>query len=612
VRPDRSGYLLATVEFELGGVALKTGNEGREVGRAHATAARRRPGSGPLRPAIAMIGAIAVGCIGVEVALLIHRGFEPAWFLPAFPLTAAVYVATGLFAWLRRPSNRIGPLIVAAGFIWLGAGLADTGGPALTATGLILATVPLAVVVHLLLAFPSGRLRDGTSVAIVVTGYVVCTVLQAPVYLFDQGPSGPTTVLQIADRHDLGVIGFWLQTFVGTAVVFATAAILLGRLRRATAAKRRVLAPLYLYGIFALLFVPISAGVIRNWFPQEALTLAVAQLVVLAIVPLAFAAGVLRGGFARTGEVEELGAWLAAEEGRPPLQSALREALGDPALSLLVWVADAPGYVDGDGVATAPLEEGPGSALVEVTRGGRRVGAIVYDSTLVADRQLVVDAARVIALALDHERLTAELLVSREGLRESRARLITATDLERRRIARDLHDGLQTRLVMLGLLAGRVGTDEAAAAELGGGVQGAIAELRELVQGVVPAALTERGLCAAAAELTDRMPIPVVLEFDSPPGPLPSGVETAGYFVVSEALSNIVKHAQAEELRLSIGSRNGHLRIEVADDGVGGARVGDGGLAGLADRLDALEGRLVVDSPPGRGTRILAEVPCAS
>ncbi|HYC82820.1 MAG TPA: histidine kinase, partial [Solirubrobacterales bacterium] len=565
---------------------------------------------GSLRPAIALIGALGAVAAGVEVALLIESGFEPAWFLPAFPLTGAVYLAAGLLAWQRRPSNRIGLLIVAAGFIWLGAGLADTAVPALTATGLILATVPLAIVVHLLLAFPSGRLRGETSTIAVAGGYLVCTLLQAPVYLFNQGPSGPTTVLQIADRHDLGVIGFWVQTLAGTAVVVATAVILLSRLRRAEQGRRRVLAPLYLYGIFALLFVPVSANVVRNWFPEEALTLAVAQLAVLAVVPLAFVAAVLRGGFARTGELEELGAWLAAEEGRPPLQAALREALGDPSLGLLFWVADPPGYVDGDGATVVPALEDPERTLVEVANGGQRVGAIVYDATVVADRQLVVDAARVIALALDHDRLTAELLASREGLRESRARLVAATDSERRRIARDLHDGLQTRLVLLALLAGRAREDETLIAELGSGLQQAIAELRELVQGVVPAALTERGLYAAAEELSDRMPIPVVLDFDSPREPLPSGVETAGYFVVSEALSNTVKHARAEELRLSIGRRNGHLRIEIADDGVGGARAGGGGLSGLADRLDAFEGRLFVDSPPGRGTRIVAELPC--
>lgn len=162
------------------------------------------------------------------------------------------------------------------------------------------------------------------------------------------------------------------------------------------------------------------------------------------------------------------------------------------------------------------------------------------------------------------------------------------------------------------MLAGRAREDEAAAAELADGLQVAITELRELVQGVVPAALTERGLCAAAEDLSDRMPIPVALDLDRDTGQLPTGVETAGYFVVSEAFSNAVKHARAEELRLSIGRDNGNLRIEIADDGIGGAEIGGGGLSGLADRIDALDGSLSVVSPPGRGTTIVAEVPCGS
>jgi len=208
------------------------------------------------------------------------------------------------------------------------------------------------------------------------------------------------------------------------------------------------------------------------------------------------------------------------------------------------------------------------------------------------------------------DRLTADLLASREGLRISRARLLEATDDERRRIARDLHDGLQTRLVILAMQAGRPGAGEDDVAGLSAGLQEAIVELRELVQGVVPATLTERGLYAAAEELTDRMPMPVAVEFDQAGGELPIGVETAGYFVVSEAFSNAIKHSRAEEMRLSIGRLNGSLRIEIADDGVGGARLGSG-LRGLADRVDALNGQLRIDSPPGGGTRVLVEVPCA-
>ena len=279
--------------------------------------------------------------------------------------------------------------------------------------------------------------------------------------------------------------------------------------------------------------------------PQWALGIAFGQLTVMAGVPVAFVAVVLSGGFATSGEVHELGATLDAEEGRPALRATLRDVLGDPHLDLLFRVDDPDRYVDREGATAEPPPPGSDRRLVEVTVGERLVGAIVYDANLIAERSLVEDAARVTALAIDNERLTAELRAGRERLRVSRARVIEATDAERRRIARDLHDGLQMRLVLLAMMADRPGADEGTMAELNAGLQEAIAELRELVQGVVPAALTERGLYAAAVELTDRMPMPVELDFEPLPGDLPIGIETAGYFVVSEALANAVKHSHA-------------------------------------------------------------------
>jgi signal transduction histidine kinase len=568
-----------------------------------------RPGGAVLAPALVGMAIALLALAGIEVVLLIEGPAGPLWAILLFPADALLYISVGLLAWTRRPSNRMGALLVAGGFAWLIAGLPNTGIPALIAAGLVTATVPLAIVVHLLHAFPSGRLRGRASRLTVLGAYFVVLVLQAPVYLFGQGAEGPTTVLQIADRHDLAHVGDWVQSIVGAAVMVATAAILIGRLRRAEPAKRRVMAPLVAYGIFAVLFVPLSGSVVRNWLPGDGLELAVAQLTVVAGVSVAFVAALLSGGFARTEEVQELGALLSAEEGRPALRAVLRQVLGDDSLDLLFRVAEPPRWVDRDGAEVELPAAGSERAISEVRLGERLVGAIVYDATLIADDELVTDAARVTALALDNERLTAELLAGREGLRVSRARLVEATDAERRRIARDLHDGLQTRLVLLAMLAGRAGEEDEDSAELSRGLGDAIVELRELVQGVVPAALTERGLYAAAVELTDRMPIPVELDFEPLPDGLPIGVETAGYFVVSEAFSNVVKHSRAEELRLSITRPGGGLRIEIVDDGIGGASLG-GGLRGLADRVDALSGRLVVESPPGGGTRILAEVPC--
>jgi signal transduction histidine kinase len=571
---------------------------------------RLRPGGGVLAPAIAWMAVALTAFGGLEAVLLAEGPYEPLWALQLFPAFGLVYIGTGLLAWTRRPSNRMGALIVAGGFAWVLAGLLNTGIPALIAVAMIVATLPLAIAVHLLHAFPSGRLRGRASRLTVLAGYFVALVLQAPVYLVGQGAEGPNRVLQIADRHDLAHVGQWVQSIAGAAVMAATAAILFARLRRAEPARRRVLAPLDAYGILAVLFVPIGSIVVQAWFPEAGLELAVAQLTVMAGLPVAFVAAMLRGGFARTEEVQELGALLNAEEGRPALRAALRQVLGDDSLDLLFRVAAPPRWVDRDGVEVEPPGPSSERSVSEVRIGDRLVGAIVYDATLIADDELVAEAAQVTALALDNERLTVELLASRERLRVSRARLVEATDAERRRIARDLHDGLQTRLVLLAMLAGRSDAGDDTAAELRAGLGEAIAELRELVQGVVPATLTERGLYAAAEELTDRMPVPVAIDFDPDGGELPLGVETAGYFVVSEAFTNAVKHSGAEEMRLSIGRRDGSLRIEVVDDGVGGARLGSG-LRGLADRVDALRGELTIDSPPGGGTRILMEVPCA-
>ena len=197
---------------------------------------------------------------------------------------------------------------------------------------------------------------------------------------------------------------------------------------------------------------------------------------------------------------------------------------------------------------------------------------------------------------------------------------VVGLDDDHRQIARDLHDGLQSRLVLLAmqadLLRRNAALPDAARADataLAAGLQHAIAELRDVVEGVMPALLVERGLCAAAEELADRCPIPVALDADGARAPLPAPVERAGYFIVAEALTNAVKHSRATAAALRIARRNGHLRIELRDDGVGGADAGGGtGLRGLRDRVEALGGRLIVHSPPRGGTRIIAELPCAS
>jgi signal transduction histidine kinase len=221
-------------------------------------------------------------------------------------------------------------------------------------------------------------------------------------------------------------------------------------------------------------------------------------------------------------------------------------------------------------------------------------------------------------LQLENERLQAELRSQLEEVRASRARIVEATQDERRRIERNLHDGTQQRLVSiamtLGLADAKVATDAEAArrliAEARGDLSTALEELRELSQGIHPGILTERGLGKAVDELALRMHLPVEVDVGLSER-LPTPVETAAYYVISEALTNIAKHAGASRAQVMVGLEDGRAVIAISDDGRGGADAGHGsGLRGLRDRVEALGGRFGLESPLGEGTAIRAEIPC--
>jgi signal transduction histidine kinase len=228
-----------------------------------------------------------------------------------------------------------------------------------------------------------------------------------------------------------------------------------------------------------------------------------------------------------------------------------------------------------------------------------------------ADQKLLEDLASQAGLVLRNVRLIEEL-------RGSRQRLVTAQDEERRRLERDLHDGAQQRLVAISLalrMAGGLVNPEKegplgerldqASEEL----SVALSELREFARGVHPAILTERGLVPALQSLAERSTVPTSVDA-SVDGRLPPAVEATAYFVVSEALANVGKYSQATEVAIQVGAHDGELRVDVADDGVGGADPSQGsGLRGLADRVAAVDGIFEIESPPGRGTRLTVRIP---
>lgn len=546
--------------------------------------------------AAALLAAGAVWAAGVETAFILAPPAAP-WVALLFPGIALVYVAIGLAAWLRRPSSSLGALIVAAGGCLLLGGLGNVGSEWLGAVASVSATLMLAVIVHLLLGFPTGRLRDAASRRVVVAAYAVSLVFETPRYLF--ASDGP---LAVADRPDLAQIGLQVQRGAGACVVLAACWVLGRRIRAASSERRRVLLPLSAYGMLALLTIPVSSAMAELW-GGPTLTQAAVQLIAIGFVPAVFVAAASRGGFARTTDLAELAAWLGADEAqRPALGEALAAALGDPTLRLYFRLPDSEVLVDARGVeTTGPAPDDRRRGIVDVELAGEPVGAIAYDAVLLDLAEEVREAGRVIALAVDRERLTA-------SLRASRARILAAADEERRRIARDLHDGLQSRLVFLAI---RAGTD-AAPAELRAGLETAIDELRELVDGVMPTPLTERGLAAAITDLADRLPAPIALDIDGLESRLAPAVETVAYFVASEAIVNAVKHAGHEGMAVALRRADGHVRIEVADRGPGGVRLDGNGIRGMTDRVAALDGELTIGAVDGGGTRLVAVIPCAS
>jgi signal transduction histidine kinase len=293
------------------------------------------------------------------------------------------------------------------------------------------------------------------------------------------------------------------------------------------------------------------------------------------------------------------------------LRAALAEALADPSLALAYWLPDAEQFVDARGWPVT-LDD---RTWTQVELDGRRIGAIVHHPALAEEPELVRTAGAAAALSIENQRLAAELRARIEELRTSRARLVEAGDSERRRLERNLHDGAQSRLVALALKlrmarARAEGQSELAAMldESSAELQESLDELRELARGIHPAVLTDRGLVPAIEGLAHRAPVPVEVSADA--GELPLPVATAVYFVISEALTNVAKYANAGRATVTVERSPDAVVAEVTDDGVGGADLASGsGLRGLSDRVAALDGRLELHSPPGGGTRLRAELP---
>ena len=306
---------------------------------------------------------------------------------------------------------------------------------------------------------------------------------------------------------------------------------------------------------------------------------------------------------------------LALTIGGGAVREALAESLGDRTLTIAYWLPERQLYVDEHGDRVELPEPATDRSWTAVESGGRRVAAIIHDAELEARPELVQAAATGAVLALENEQLKADLRARLLELRRSRRRIVQASLEARRRLERDLHDGAQQQLVALSLdlqaLRARAGDDEVRGlvGEAAEKLAVALSDLRELARGIHPAILTEHGLGPSLEALAARTPLPVELDIKLE-GRLPQSAEAACYFLCAEALTNVARYAQASYARVTLTQSDGVLRVEIVDDGVGGADPASGsGLRGLEDRLGAIDGELWLDSPAGGGTRLVATIP---
>jgi signal transduction histidine kinase len=546
-----------------------------------------------LRLGIGIVGTVIA--VGAEIIAVSAAGRTAGDAL----LDAAIgltYLYGGLAIWNHEPANRTGPKMTAVGLTWfIGAGV-GSGIPVLDVFGQVFQDTSSVFLLTLVLAYPGGRLVDRVDqaaiwiLAIGVTAINAVNVVPVPLIL-NQGSNG---------------------LYGGLALAIMTTGVIIRRWVIAPARAKRSLLPVLFAGLVFL--ITLTINIVRRIFevPDDvAVLLVAAKDLAPAAVPIALLVGFFRQSELRT--------------------QALIDAIPDRIIRITrdgwptnVRAGGAPPGASPTALAVArafDAREGRVSdqALVATQRALDEGGLQSFDFSIDTEIGRREFEARITASGPDEVTAIIRDFTDQRAadaeLRRSRARIVEATDAERRRLERDLHDGAQQRLVSLSLslrlLRSRLADAEAVAAvdDIASELKLAISELRELARGIHPAILTEAGLGPAISSLADRSPVPTVVTA-LPDRRLAPGVEATAYFVVSEALANIAKHASATRAGVGATCDGSVLTVEISDDGVGGAdRDRGSGLAGLEDRVAALGGRLSVDSAAGQGTRVVAEIP---
>ena len=592
-------------------------------------------GSRPGLPRWAAIAAIAGAGVFAAVDAVLEHGAGVPWYrsipdaLVGWAFISggviafrAAYVTGGVVAFRARRLDRTGTLMTAIGVIWNLDSIAFY----------VHALVPYAawvgglvgpLLAQLLLSYPSRALRSRLERVVLAAAYAQVLVVNGVrvVFVNLRNYEPCPCVHSFPTVHNPAVFRA-LETEVQIAYVIigtAVLALIFRRWQRSSGPARRALNPLWFAGLATItaLILEDVLGFARLTATQHNAASAVVTVIQLS-VPVALLIGLVRLRQSRSA-VADLVLALDRAPGPAGVRQALASALGDPSLTVCYWDPETRSFVGADGRPADP-EPPPRRAATEVTADGAPLAVLVHDSELLDQRPLLDAVAAAARLALENARLQAALAAQLEEVRASRARIVQAGLDERRKVERDLHDGAQQRLLALSLTIAMLGEQLAAdpgtgpdLARLAGAardeINAAIGELRELGRGLHPAVLTNEGLAAAVETLVALAPLPVTIQIA--PARYPPAVEATAYFVISEALANVARHARASKAEVIACGDGTRLAVVVRDDGIGGAPArGGSGLTGLADRVAALGGRLTITSPADGGTTIRAELPC--
>jgi signal transduction histidine kinase len=524
---------------------------------------------------------VAFGLVAESVQFGLN---DPSHWIPDVAV-GWVFIAGGLTAWDRRPDSRSGPLMAATGFAWFFGNFSHTGVAAIDWTSSHAVYVFFGPLIHLLLTYPGGRPSSRLVGIAVAVGYVAAITALWRSEIATVALASLLTAVSVRDF--LTTIGRLRRAHL--VALWATGG--LGALLAGYAVLRLLLPPASISGSFTLAFqgmlIAIAAGLLAGLLSGSWERSAVTDLVV-------------ELGEARTGS----------------LRASLAQALADPSLELGYWLPEAGAFVDSEGGRISVPDAGSSRSSTIIQHERQPVAVLVHDPAVLQDPGLSDAVASATQLVASNAQLQAEVRLQLAELRASRRRILDAGDDERRRLERRLREGAERRLTGLaetidharshgsGTTSATIERIDRARVQL----DGTLDELRELGRGLHPRVLSELGLAGALALLAERSRVPVDLIIRAPN--MPPRIEAAIYFLCSEGLANIAKHAAATRAVMSVEVHDDALWLAISDDGVGGASLDRGsGMRGLADRVDALGGAFHLDSPSGAGTRLACQIP---